>query len=716
AARPFNAALALALVAIGRGVVRTADVGPNVALDQCVIATGWGTRRVEDWRRGLRGIAAMAQTPAGRAALNGCPALATLAAQLATLDGLTPRAAPRTLEQALAELDASLEPGAPADDVPDAAAADVLPADLTAGQRAMLERLRTHAPHVYDFVLCPRVSPSGETEPLRAATIGHVLECVDHLLAAYLRVRPLLADVGAPVYTLRDLTPAALVHVRVPARLLTIPPPAVRYRPGVVAMLSQTAFGTEVGPNGVEQTVPLLHLLLDRQVEASRAHSPAIAHPALGAGAPGGASGYTQALRASARNFQHALDRWLQTTTYPGTPERAHLVGLLDAARRVAHDVAVGVARCAPCKQPTRLLALVTLPQLICVGLPRLTAYLLAAYRGYCVAGRAHDLPPDFTLLVESCFTTAVFAADTLRDKNLRNARFGHEVRVVRTGTGANAVITSVHTRFTGFGGDNPSAALKIKHEWVADASGRRRRRERVREHRWSPAIVTPELWQLALAVRDAKRPRDGAARDAQSSGATPHGSPLLTATTNPGRRLSRKSLRARVARVLHWVCREVLGRTLPAWTVFCRTRGRDYYGLFGSQVLRALQATYWLGVRERDVIGAGLSAADRRRLRAAARPGFDAFGVDTAVYGMHQMNDVKATLETSYVHLTAEAAARRCTSPDTMPWDRRWEHERAYDTWMDRVALGDEIVWHRQIGLPLPPGLRLSDLAPGGA
>lgn len=714
AARPFNAGLALALLAIGRGMVRTADLPAQAPLAEWAAATSWNARRVEDWRYGLRGIADLQRTAAGRKSLDACPALAVLVARLATADFLHLRAAPRTLEWTVAELGLKPPATTPEDSVEDGniaadAAADVLPPDLTAGQRAMLETLRVYAPHFHALVLCPRVTSTGEVEPLRAATLRHVLECVDHHVAAYARLRPLLATLGVRVYELHELTPAALLHERVPARLLTIAPPAVRYSPGVAAMLAQTAFAAPAG----EPTVPLLHLLLDRQAEASRARSPA-ARGETGSGRA--APGYTKALAASAKTFQHAFDRWVQTTTYPGTAERVHLAGLLDAARRVTRDVATGVTKGVPCKQPERLLALLTLPQLVCLGLPRLTAYLLEAYRGFCAAGRARDLPQEFVHLVESCFVTAVFAADTLRVKNWQFARVGHEIRLSRVGREANAQAFDVYSRFTGRGGDNIPAALKIKYDWVPDASGRRRRHERTREHRWSPAVVTPELMTLYLSVLGSGKRAPNEAAAGRGPTFPPRGAPLLTAAKQPGKRLSRKQLCERVARVLHWVCREVLGRALEPWETFCRTRGREYYGLFGPHVLRALQATYWLGVRERDVIGAGLSAAESRAVRAAKRVGFDALGKDTATYAMHLLNDRRPTLERDYVHLTPESEARRHTSPDTLPRERRWEHERAHDRWMDLVAIGVPVAWHRQIGLPLPPGLRLRDLDPGSA
>lgn len=182
------------------------------------------------------------------------------------------------------------------------------------------------------------------------------------------------------------------------------------------------------------------------------------------------------------------------------------------------------------------------------------------------------------------------------------------------------------------------------------------------------------------------------------------------------GRRLSRKQIGVRVARTLHWVCREVLGRDLEPWDTFRLTAGHDFYGLFGPHVLRALQATYWMGVRERETVGDALSPAARRRLRTSAAPGFVVLGMDTTRYVTELINDTKASAENDYVFLTPEAAARRCTSPDGLPREQRWEHERAYDSQMDLVALGVNVAWHRQVGMPLPPGLRLQDLSPDGA
>ncbi len=627
------------------------------------------------------------------------PELANLGARLAVNPFIVPRAPARGLggidESGNASmLDATL-----------IAAGDLdLPPEFTAGQRAMARRLRVRASQCYDFVFCPRVKPDGVTEPLRPATLGHLLGCVDHLLAAYLQLQPLLAVFGLPIHELRDLTPSALLHLRVPAYLLKVAPPVLQHRPGVLASLAQSDYGS----TEVEDTVPLLQLLVDRQLNASRAHSPVSVRvgsdvDAVEEDAP---LHYTKALATAARTFQHGFTRWVLTTTHPGTDERAHLDRLAGVARQVACDIAAGVGKGQRFKKPERLLALVTLPQLVCVGLPRLTAHLLGAYRAYCAAGREHALPQQFKQLLESCVTTAVFVADTLREKNMRHARNGHEIAVSWAGSGAERTITGVHSTFLGFGGGNRAAALKIKHEYTPDASGRRRRRERVRTHRWPPAVVNPRLLGLYFKV---------IWRERQSPNVSPPGTPFLMSAEHPGKRLSRKQVETRVARALHWICREVLRRDLKPWSTFRLTCGQDFYGLFGPHVLRALQTTYWIGVRERGTVGDTLSAAARRRLRPVAGPGFVTLGMDTAVYATELMNDTKTSLETGYNFLTPQAAARRNTSPETLPREQRWEHERAYDQQMDLVALGVDVAWHRQVGMPLPPGLRLQDLSPDG-
>lgn len=297
----------------------------------------------------------------------------------------------------------------------------------------------------------------------------------------------------------------------------------------------------------------------------------------------------------------------------------------------------------------------------------------------------------------------------------------GYNVLVAVDRSRAGAPICAVQTQFTGDGGTNPDASLKGKDEAYRDARGRLRYRPRVRPHHWSPAVVDFDLLRDYLEQVRAPRIRAVTGRTHVIGEMAPDGvhHPLFVAPSDPvvgldaGPRaappMTDDMLRGHFARGLHWVCREALGRLLPAWSEFAETRGSEWYGLFAPHVVRALCATYWLAVRKGGVVGDALDPDVRARLCLdASRAGKPAvLGTTATQYVAELLNDHPRTLRERYVAWPPDLAARLLEPCDG------WTHPRAYDRWMDLiVGAVHAIAWDEQHELPLPPGRRLEEFA----
>ena len=280
----------------------------------------------------------------------------------------------------------------------------------------------------------------------------------------------------------------------------------------------------------------------------------------------------------------------------------------------VSHMTAVARRRRATGQVDKRLLPL-HWGEVVCRGLPALRAEALAAegawedWQGAGHAGgseRGGRLERRWHRALTAYLVTAVFTAEGLREKNLRGARLGMQVRPAWRRDLRGRVV-GIERVVTHFRGDDPTwVRLKQTH----DSGGGSSPRMRVREWQWPPGIVDHRLlFRYVTEVRPALARRAGllgeeAAYDPEADRwalfLSPRPRPRRDGA-QAGGGYSRAVLSDLVGRSLFWMARDLLGRPgLPAtYRESCR-RGHPLRGLFGAHVIRSLGATWWGGVRNR--------------------------------------------------------------------------------------------------------------------
>jgi hypothetical protein len=253
--------------------------------------------------------------------------------------------------------------------------------------------------------------------------------------------------------------------------------------------------------------------------------------------------------------------------------------------------------------------------ELVCVGLPALRQRAMAAEARWAewqvtggAANSARGLREQaaWHRALTSYVVTAVFSAEGMREKNLRGAQLGAQVRPEWSRDRQGRVV-GVERVITQFRGDDPSwVRLKQTH----DSGGGLSPRARVREWQWAPGLVDHRLLYRYLSeVRPKMAVRagllaEGSAYDVDRdqwalfissrpcsgrSGGRAHGG------FSPG------ILSDLVGRNLFWIVRDVLKRQgIPStYREACRN-GNPMRGLFGAHVIRSLAATWWGGLRNR--------------------------------------------------------------------------------------------------------------------
>lgn len=721
----------LAILALGYGVTHREALPPWTTVGAWARAAGWSWRTQRDWYRGLRRASELAsgalaqildagRTPDDSAALR----VREVVDLLHDVEQVQERpVAVRTLAVALARAGITLSTGTSGAESAGNVDAALKGLRLPRAERAMLARIGAFAPSFALLVTAPRLVGRSRRRPrlLRPATARKLIRAIDRLLAQ-------LVDLGYDAERLRETTPTCLLRERADASLLTVPPLALAGHDWLRANLGQPV---------AAPTVPLLHLLLDRQAPASARRSPV---QRIALGSSGGADArsaepvadrpaalpvrYTQTLIADARLFAHAFRRVAHTTTAVGSEERQALDAWCVVAADVETQLRIGATMASDqpeVKRVARLMELVTWPQLCCVGLPLLRArlhHMRSALRSRPQFGvtTATDWE-TYADALESYLVIAILCADPVRLKHLCYALIGGELHVSVDDATTCGAIVAVYSEYTGEGGSNPSAAFKVSTQ-RSHTSRRGEGAERSRTHDWSPGQIDFVLLHDYLASVRAPRMRDLLGDPTYTLAADLRGEyaarPLfLTTRTSPEERtqlggLGEGALRSRFARALHWVCRDALGRALPSWDEFSSDRGTEWFALFAPHVVRSLAATYWLWVRERRRVGDALSPETRAALREM--PGHPCIlrflEGRTWAYATHLLGDHERTLRRSYVVCPAwMKAALRAPA-------RGWEHPRAYDVQMDLLACGAGIDWPSQQGMPLPPHLCLQDLA----
>lgn len=336
-------------------------------------------------------------------------------------------------------------------------------------------------------------------------------------------------------------------------------------------------------------------------------------------------------------------------------------------------------------KAKSLLIELITLPQLVAVGMPGMAAHvrilrdewqaleLEAAAKAHtpAVHARVRRAKRKYERRLEQYIALAVLTADPLRQKNWTYARLGHqgEVRpkVEYDGTGHPVRIIEVKSFFTGNGGDNPAAALKVPDK-----------EDRV--WTWAPAMIDHDLLlAYIMGPRRERLERRGLiTTDYRLESDLVDGrfalfvSPCSTGG-HPHAGLAEGYVSDRYGRALHFVVTTVLGRPgVPSYSACGKGKWR---GLFAAHVTRLLWGTYWCGVRGED--GPIRLNADGSTSRFSGRQ----ISADATT-------DLISTIEADYAEVSPVMRDRMRDAA------RTWEDPRAYDQWMDRAYLLEPINW----------------------
>ena len=279
-------------------------------------------------------------------------------------------------------------------------------------------------------------------------------------------------------------------------------------------------------------------------------------------------------------------------------------------------------------KRKETILELVTLPQIVCVGLPRLRDHVielrsewqeaLDVHGGDMTAPLVRSAYRRYEMRLEEYLVFAVLTADGLRVQNYANARLGPigddemVTSVARCGTKVRSYchiqpviqggeIVAVRTGF--YGKDHKRVKLKIARR---GATGDWRRRL----HLLRPNVVDFDLLQEYLVnVRPHRLVAQGLLPSAEDYDldrdvnewhfalfVSPNVSaePLAAVTGA----FDSDVLSRRYGKALHWICVEALNRDLPRFG--SRQMAKEYRALFSAHVSRLLAATYLFGIRGR--------------------------------------------------------------------------------------------------------------------
>lgn len=315
-------------------------------------------------------------------------------------------------------------------------------------------------------------------------------------------------------------------------------------------------------------------------------------------------------------------------------------------------------------KKKEELLELVTLPQTVCIGLPRLRTHVLTLRRRYHAALCRHDIDRNAVIrarisygrMLRKYLILALMLSDGLRVGNYTGARLGVHIlpRLLLDDSGRPIGLDGVGTYWRGF--DEASVKLKMQRDELGA--------ERTRRWHVLPGIVDLELlYEYLVDIRVETLHQCGlipAARDydlhkdIESWHFALFPSPHTTAHQRAGCHADTSSLSQTFGRALHWIVTEALGRELPAWgsdQLRC-----EYRALFSAHVSRLLVATYWGGIRSNWTRACMLT------------------------------DDTEPTLRKSYSRVGA-LMIERMSRPG-------WTNPNHFDGEMDRIFSGEVIDW----------------------
>lgn len=455
--------------------------------------------------------------------------------------------------------------------------------------------------------------------------------------------------------------------------------------------------------------VPLLMAVLDQEAVAARKNSPIqTAHQQ---------SHYPVSVMDSAKQLWRVIEHLYGalSDSEPAVWETLTLryERVLDRLNHRAPGTPRGARRQKPvainAKDKRLAIRTITLPQLVCIGLPVLGHHVDALRVRYdAVRTRAQSQGhTDAHPLVRSArrdwhdwltryVVLALATDDGLRLANYSYGRLGSftemQPTISRSLDGALELL-ALSTRFTGTGGSQPEARLKMLERPGSE-------KERERERRVSPGVVRMNLlrdyllgpraanllFQELTDRRGQVVTADTYSLEAELAGE--YGGPFAFFVSKRSPRADKAYNKNRASeefgKALHWVARHALGRELPDYEAI--DMHSPYRSIFSIHISRLFIATYWLGVRTdlgREGIDRAMHLTDDTE--KALREDYDA------------VDDVIREARRVYVYASAD----------------RWQHPEAYNGFMDRLYALEVIDWAREMDLPRPEHLGTDLIAP---
>lgn len=435
----------------------------------------------------------------------------------------------------------------------------------------------------------------------------------------------------------------------------------------------------------VSAAVSLLEFAAEAEAEASLERS-TVTDAAVAGTAPDGRPWFTEAMHGDcSRLWTMTSDIYRDLGAQGGEPGRqwALVESRWGRLQKQLSTRKIPAQHRLHAKNKLKMVQTVTLPQLVCVGLPlrrreirELRAEWLATADLATKAGHADPYAHPEVRAAERFYFDAALSFtilclaidDGLRRKQYTRGRLGHEanfrIALEYGEEGEPAGIWSVTTHWTGDRRDPAHLKIRERNNQVTRRDGRLVRRGFV-DH-----VV---LWDLIRHWRPRQLASNGAIKcpsdyDLEEDLINGRYALFPSATDVARPEKSRTDIGDLFGRELHYIVRTWLRPDLPAWI----NLGDEWRELWAIHISRLLIGSHWGGAR-----------GDWR----------------TASY---LTMDTEATLRAEYSEI--DEGLRDRIGPNK----EDWEHLNAYDRWLDRLFYGhEEFDPTEDPELPLPPHLQ---------
>lgn len=350
-------------------------------------------------------------------------------------------------------------------------------------------------------------------------------------------------------------------------------------------------------------------------------------------------------------------------------------------------------------KDPGKLLELITLPQLVCAGLPAFTLIQLPALRERAtlamkaaasptssVAAQRHAVRAarEYRIALQRWLVLATFTAEPMRRANVSFARAGTEIMIDAEwhADGSMIQLKKIVSTFERHDGsdvretETKTGAVRSEWPWMPGVISRRWARIYLTEL-WLPALVARGFVPVGTTLRDAVE--SGRFAWIVNEDARDHGEAVV-----PGAFADASGVAAIFTDGLLDAIRAI-GRDIPEDRDECLMR---WPWVLGPHIIRTLWSTYWLGLR-------GVHGPQR-----VGAP-FQESGVKIAC---RATNDTEATLRGYYVKVAPRMLNAQRESLGS------FEHPGAFDAVMDEMWWLTPTDWARlwrDPAFPVPDALR---------